>query len=112
MRHRRDHRDIRTPVEELHRGKGEDPIVFDNDQEPVRRKTHPIGTLEVERWRECLHLERHVVFVWVFIAAVGVGHDPHRGLARADEQHIARWRHGHVTRMGHHRIQLDLEPGW
>src|SRR5206468_7683760 len=36
LRHCLDDRDVRAPVEELHRGKGEDPIVFDNDEEPVR----------------------------------------------------------------------------
>ena len=102
LRNHLDHRDVGTFVEELRGGEIEDPVVLDDEQEPVLRPADSVRHLEVERRRERLDLVGDVV-------AVAVGDRPHHGLARADEQHVGGRRHRHVPGIRYDRIQLDLE---
>ena len=104
LRHHLDHRHVRAFVEELGGRKIQHAVVLDHDQEAVLGPAHAVRLLEIERRGEGLDLVGYAV-------AVSVGNGPQRGFARADEQHVRRVGHRHVTGIGHDRVELDDEAG-
>ncbi|MCY1542638.1 hypothetical protein D9M68_783960 [compost metagenome] len=103
--HHLDHGHVRAFVEELGGGEVEHAVVFDHDEETVLGPAHAVGHLEVERRREGFHLVGRAV-------TVAVGHGPDACLARAHEEHVGGGCHRHVTRVGHHGVEVDLEARW
>ena len=98
------HRHIGTLIEELRRREDAYPIAFGDKEEPIFRKTHPVGNHEIQRRCKALHLIGNAILV-------AVGNSPDRVLARADECHDALRPDGHMPRIRNYGVETDLEAG-
>jgi hypothetical protein len=80
------------------------PVLLRHVENSVAREADAVRDLERDRWRELLDLVGNPILV-----AIRDGIDV--ALAGADKDHAGIRADGHVTRIRHNRIEIDLKTG-